>query len=165
VEHAATPFEAVRPWRTAAIVASAVAALELIVLIVAGVILIGRPLAHGATSRSKAKPRPAKAAKPKPERTALRPRTRTPVLVLNGNGQAGAAHAEAARVTARGYPISAVGNAVTPNHGPSLVMYRPGREREARRLARDLRIRLVAPLDGLPLGSLHGAQVAIVLGY
>jgi hypothetical protein len=161
VEHAAS-FEAVRPWRTAALVASGVAALELLVLVVAGVILIGRPLT---THRAKAASQPpASRTQTKPERRALLPRARTPVLVLNGNGQAGAAHAEAARVSSRGYPISSVGNATTPNSGPSVVMYRPGFAREANRLAHDLRISVVGALDGIPLSNLHGAKLAVVLG-
>jgi LytR cell envelope-related transcriptional attenuator len=169
VEHAA-PFEAVRPWRTAAIVASGIATLELLVLIIAGTILLGRPLvSHGATAAAKPKATQTTAAKekpkPEPQQTALLPRTRTSVLVLNGNGRSGAAHAEASQVSAHGYPISAVGNAATANNGPSLVMYRPGREREAKRLARDLGIGVVGPLDGLPLNSLHGAKLALVLGY
>ena len=164
MEHAA-PLEAVRPWRTAALVASGIATLELLVLIVAGVVLIGRPLvSHAAKSRSKAAAATAKS-KPEPQRGPILAREKTPVLVLNGNGVAGAAHTAATRVHARGYPISAVGNAATPNNGPSLVMYRPGREGEARRLARDLGIGVVGPLDGLPLRSLHGAKLAVVLGY
>ena len=162
MEHAA-PLEAVRPWRTAALVASGIATLELLVLIVAGVMLLGRPLtSHRARAASKPT---ATAKKPKPQRTALLPRTRTPVLVLNGNGQAGAAHTEATRVSAHGYPISAVGNAATPNNGPSLVMYRPGFAAEAKRLARDLRISVVGALDGMPLASLHGAKLVVVVGY
>ena len=43
-------------------------------------------------------------------------------------------------------------------------MYRPGRRPEALRLARDLGIRLVWPLDGLRPRQLHGAQLAVVLG-
>jgi hypothetical protein len=35
---------------------------------------------------------------------------------------------------------------------------------EAERLARDLRVRLVAPLDGLRRRDLHGAHLVLVLG-
>ena len=52
VEHA-VPFE-VRPWRTAAILASAVAALELLALIVAVTVLLGRSVVgHGAQAATK----------------------------------------------------------------------------------------------------------------
>lgn len=162
MEHAA-PFEAVRPWRTAAIVASGIAALELFVLIAAGAILLGRPLtAHGAKPSSRAVP--AKPAKPVPKRAPLLPRARTPVLILNGNGRNGAAHAEATVVQDRGYPVSGVGNATSAANGPTLVMYRPGFEAEAQRLARDLGIRVVGPLDGLRQRSLDGARLVVVLG-
>jgi hypothetical protein len=43
-------------------------------------------------------------------------------------------------------------------------MYRIGRRPEALRLARDLRIGLVSPLDGLRPRDLLGAQVAVVVG-
>jgi hypothetical protein len=164
VEHA-VPLETVRPWRTAAFVASGVAAVELVVLVVGGAVLLGRPLF---TDGAKAAAKPAlksTSARSKPERRALLPRARTSVLVLNGNGRSGAAHAEATQVSARGYPISAVGNAAAPNNGPTLVMYRPGLEREAKRLARDLHIGVVGPLDGIKPSSLHGARLAVVLGY
>lgn len=164
MEHA-VPLEAVRPWRTAALVASGIAAVELAVLVVAGVILFGRPLvARGAKAAATPAAKAARA-KPKQARGALLPRARTGVLVLNGNGRSGAAHAEAARASGRGYRISAVGNAASPNNGPTLVMYRPGFDREAKRLARDLGIRVVGPLDGMRLSSLHGAKLAVVLGY
>ena len=43
-------------------------------------------------------------------------------------------------------------------------MYRPGRRPEAQRLARELGISLVGPLDGVILRQLLGAQVVVVLG-
>ena len=43
-------------------------------------------------------------------------------------------------------------------------MYRPGRRAEAERLAKDVRAKVVAPLDGLRLRDLMGAHVALVLG-
>jgi hypothetical protein len=49
-------------------------------------------------------------------------------------------------------------------YGRSVVMYRVGRRREALRLARDLRIRLVSPLDGLRPRDLLGGQLAVVVG-
>jgi hypothetical protein len=45
----------------------------------------------------------------------------------------------------------------------SVVMYRPGFRGEAMRLARDLRIRIVGPLDGLSVRDLMGAHLAIVI--
>jgi len=43
-------------------------------------------------------------------------------------------------------------------------MYRGGHRGEALRLARDLRIRLVSPLDGLRPRELKGARLAVVVG-
>jgi hypothetical protein len=42
-------------------------------------------------------------------------------------------------------------------------MYRPGYRGEALRLARDLRIKIVGPLDGLRIRDLMGAHVALVI--
>jgi hypothetical protein len=100
--------------------------------------------------------------RPEPKTAALS-RGETSVLVLNGNGIAGAAAAAAERLRARGYSISATANA-PQSYGQSVVMYRPGRLPEGKRLGADLGVRLVGPLDGLTLRQLHGAQVVIVLG-
>jgi ABC-type Fe3+-hydroxamate transport system substrate-binding protein len=162
VEHA-VPFEAVRPWRTAAILASGVAALELLALIVAGTMLLGHSVAsHG--TKAAAKPAASKPATTKPSRQAELPRAKTRVVVLNGNGEAGAAAAEASAIRARGYKIGAVGNAPRSSVGPTLVMYRPGFAAEAKRLARDTGISIVTALDGLQPSSLRRAQLVIVLG-
>ena len=159
MEHA-VPFETFR-WRTAAIVAAGVAALELVGLIVVGTVALGHSVvSHGAAAATKPAARPAA----KPARHALLPRTKTRVVVLNGNGQAGAAGAEADAIRARGYKISAVGNAPAPAQGPTLVMYRPGYSAEAHRLARDAAIGIVSALDGMKTSSLHRAQLVILLG-
>jgi hypothetical protein len=163
VEHA-VPFEAIRPWRTAALLATGVAAVELLVLIAAGTVVLGRSVTtHGA--RAAAKPVVRKPATAKPARAAALPRTRTHVIVLNANGEQGAAAAEAHAIRARGYKIGAVGNAPRSSQGPTLVMYRPGFAAEAHRLARDTGIRVVTALDGVRPSSLHRAQLVIVLGH
>ena len=43
-------------------------------------------------------------------------------------------------------------------------MYRPGFEGEARRLARDIGVRRVSPLDGIRRRDLQGAHIALILG-
>jgi hypothetical protein len=43
-------------------------------------------------------------------------------------------------------------------------MYRKGFHAEGVRLARDLHVKIVGPLDGLAPSALRGAQLAIVLG-
>ena len=165
MEHA-FEFEEVRPWRTAAIVASAVAALELVALIVAGALIIARPLAHHtvvAVHRPPAAVVPKKQAKPKPKAPAILPRARTRVAVLNGNGETGAAATEADALRARGYKISSVGNAPEPVTGPSLVMYRPGFAAEGKRLAHDTGM-VATAIDGLPTRLLGRSHVVILLG-
>jgi hypothetical protein len=59
--------------------------------------------------------------------------------------------------------VRATGNA-SHSYGRSVVMYRPGRLPEAQRLASDLRIGIVGPLDGLTVRQLRGAQLVVVLG-
>jgi LytR cell envelope-related transcriptional attenuator len=163
VEHA-FEFEEVRPWRTAAIVASAIAALELVALIVAGALIIARPLAHRTTvavHRPPAAVAPKKKAKPKPP--AILTRARTRIAVLNGNGETGAAATEADALRARGYKISSVGNAPQPVTGPSLVMYRPGFAAEGKRLAHDTGL-VATAIDGLPTRLLGRSHLVILLG-
>jgi hypothetical protein len=46
----------------------------------------------------------------------------------------------------------------------TLVMYRPGYGAEGARLARDLHIRIVSPLDGMRVSQLDGSHVVLVLG-
>jgi LytR cell envelope-related transcriptional attenuator len=162
VEHA-FEFEQIRPWRRAAIVASGIAAIELVVLLVAGALLIARPFAHHAAAAARLTPSAQTAAKRKPVRPAILPRGRTRVAVLNGNGETGAAATEADAVRARGYMIGAVGNAPQPVTGPSLVMYRPGFAAEGKRLAHDTGL-VATAIDGLKPGAVGRAQVVIVLG-
>jgi hypothetical protein len=107
--------------------------------------------------------KPGAAAKPKKRPLPL-PRARTAVLVLNGNGRTGAAGLEATVVRARGYPVTAVGNSPVPSTGQSVVMYRPGFDREAGRLAHDLGLRQVGPLDGLGLRQVGRARVVVIVG-
>ena len=94
----------------------------------------------------------------------LRARTQMRVLVLNGNGVAGAAHAEAARLQGLGYRIGGAANAPRHAYSRSMVMYVPGYVQEARRLSRDIGIRLVAPVDGLTPASLRTARLVVLLG-
>ncbi|MGH3079810.1 MAG: LytR C-terminal domain-containing protein [Gaiellaceae bacterium] len=158
----------VRPWRTATLVASAVAAVELVIILIAGVVLLGKPLTEklhdAARDRTLGVPAAQPAKKPKIGSSAPRlGRVDTSVMVLNGNGVPGAAHEAASRVRARGYSLGEVGNAKRTDFMRSVVMYRPGYRGEALRLARDLRIRIVGPLDGLRVHNLMGAHVVLVV--
>lgn len=162
------PEALVRPWRTATLVATAVAAFELVLLLILGVALLGQPLSE--RMRDTAQDRSlgiTTSAKPKPKIGSSVPslaRSETAVIVLNGNGVAGAAHEAASRVESRGYSVGHVGNANRTDFTRSLVMYRPGNRGEALRLARDLRIKIVGPLDGMTARELMGAHVAVVVG-
>lgn len=161
----------ISPWRTAAFVAGAVAAIELLVLVVVGGALIAKPSA-GTNARPVAKIQAAKAAQKASVAKAHRAaapaahlaRGKVSVLVLNGNGRQGAAASTAARVSRRGYRIRGVANAPSSDFTRSLVMYRKGFEGEGRRLGRDLGIRIVGPLDGLRTSQLHGAHAVVVVG-
>jgi hypothetical protein len=158
-----TPF----PWRSAALVAGAVAAVELLLLVIVGGALLAKPdatprrTAHRATASAKTKPAPRPA-----HRTpaADLPRRKVSLLVLNGNGRTGAAASAAARAGRRGYHVASVGNAGSHNYPRSLVMYRRGFEGEGVRLARDLGIKVVGPLDGMRPRQLHGAHAVVILG-
>jgi len=160
MEHA---HDLVRPWRRATIAVSAIAALELLILAAVAIVLLGNPLArHFRESAASAATAP-KRTEVTPAKKPVLARAETSVMVLNGNGQAGAAHAAADRVQAHGYMLGDVGNA--PSTTPrTLVMFRPGYEAEGRRLARDLRVRLVRPLDGMRPAQLFGAHLVLIIG-
>ncbi len=167
----AAPDALVRPWRTAAYVAVAVAAVELLLLLVIG----GGKLVGWASDRVelaaekhalapvKQTHQTVRRASRAPTPVAKRARSKTVVLVLNGNGRTGAAASAASRVQSRGYKIGTVTNA--PELVPrSIVMYRPGFAGEGKRLGKDLGVKLVTPLDGMRAKDLGRAQVVFILG-
>jgi hypothetical protein len=86
------------------------------------------------------------------------------VLVLNGNGIAHAAGGEANGLLARGYRHAVPADAPNLDYARSLVLYRPGWQREAERLARDSRIPTVAPLDGRVAPSYAHVPLVLILG-
>ena len=165
------------PWRSAAFIAASVATVELIILLVVGVWLFGKFFSDEVSKASD----PATVARAAVERrlaeqggqqggqgsTGGRPilaRRETSVLVLNGNGVGGAASATAEQIRRRNYLIAGTGNADRTDYPRSFVMYRSKFKREAQRLARDLGVRRVAPLDGMRVRELQGAHVALVIG-
>ena len=160
---------AVRPWRTATLVVAAVAAVELVLLVMIGGALLAKPepaarkaAPHEATVARKT-PKPVASPVSKPSAAEL-PRRKVKVVVLNGNGRQGAAAAAASRVTRKGYRIGLVANAPSHDYATSLVMYRRGFEGEAQRLAHDLGVKVVSPLDGVRPNQLHGAHAVLILG-
>jgi hypothetical protein len=165
-----SPDALIRPWRTATLVASLVAAVELVLLVGAGVLLLAKPLAHAMQRHAEA----SAIAPAKKERAIVRHMTKavlpkltrgeTGVFVLNGNGRSGAASSAAATLNGLGYRIPGTGNAKRQDYATTVVMYRKGFRPEGMRLARDLHARVVGPLDGLAPAALHGGQLAVILG-
>lgn len=168
MDHPLPARDLVRPWRTATIVASAVAAVELVLLVVLGGTLLAKSIADGGSEprKPRAAARKHAVAPVREQRVAPAKLTRrkVSVLVLNGNGRQGAAAAAASRVGRKGYRIDGVANAPSSDYARSIVMYRAGFAGEGHRLARDLGIRLVGPLDGLRRRDLHGAHAVLVVG-
>ena len=155
------------PWRTATVVAVAVAALELVVLIVLAAALLASPVSQHVRKAAEAKAMAPIVAKPRKAVPAAKPkltRAETSVIVLNGNGRSGAAAEGADRVRAFGYTIGTVGNAPRRDVTRTIVMYRNGYRPEALRLAKDLKVKIVGPLDGLTPKDMLGAHLALVLG-
>jgi LytR cell envelope-related transcriptional attenuator len=153
-------------WRTATIAVSAIAALELAVLVAIGVVALGKTVAHRVQNAAISNaagvttvPKPAPPGKPKLTRA------ETDVLVLNGSGVTGAAGIAADRLGRLGYRITSVGNARTQSSTTrTLVMFRKGYRAEAARLTHDVHASIVAPLDGMRPAALMGAQVVLVVG-
>lgn len=168
------PDALIRPWRTATIVASLIAAVELVVLLVLGFALLAKPVAHAlkhhaattattsATKHVATKPKPV--VHKTPPAVAHLPRAKTGILVLNGNGRTGAAATAAARLQHLGYPVTSTGNAPRSDYATTSVLYKPGFRGEAIRLEHDLGVHAVGPLDGLKPAALHGGKLAVILG-
>ena len=169
-------LSAPQPWRSAALVAATIAAVELFLLVVLGFAfgakLFSRQVERVNATASAPAAQAIVAETPVPRTEApieaaapvILARNETSVIVLNGNGVSGAASVAADRVQRRGYIIAGTTNAPRTTFRRSLVMYRPGREAEARRLARDLKVKRVAPLDGIRIADLQGAHVALIIG-
>ena len=168
MEHSLPTFGSLADrWRAATLVAGAVAALELVVIVVLVAVLAGKSLTARGRHEAKTAPAhvPVQRPRPKPRVPATKlPRAKTSVLVLNGNGRTGAAGLMASLVRARGYRIGGVGNAARSDYGRSVVMYRNGFQGEAARLAKDMHVRIVGPLDGLSRRTLGRAHLALVVG-
>lgn len=161
----------VRPWRRATLVASAIAAVELVGLLLCGLVILAKPLAHAAQRQAQkaavSKPLPAHNAvkhRATPVSTPTVSRHQTKVLVLNGNGRNGAAHSEAARLQSLGYLIAGAADAKRHDYATSVVMYKAGFRTEGVRLAHDLHVAVVGPLDGIRPDALAGGQLAVIIG-
>jgi LytR cell envelope-related transcriptional attenuator len=151
VEHA-HPLDRPFPWRTFALAASVLA-------LGAGsvVALVDRPAATGAEPGSRH-------ARQGPALPPLRPRSRISVLVLNGNGISGVAGTKATAILARGYRHAIPSDAPQLDYARSVVLFRPGWQREAGRLATDAGIRAVATLDGRVAPAYAHVPLIVILG-
>jgi hypothetical protein len=165
------PHDLIRPWRHATIAASTIAAAELVLLLVAGALLLAKPVsrmierqavAAATIAPSKQLAKAIKQISAPPGKA--RPRSRVAIMVFNGNGLAGAAGAAAGRLHGLGYKIAGTANAVRQDYATSIVMYRPGFRAEGIRLAHDLQVKVVGPLDGLKSRALHGGELAVIVG-
>jgi hypothetical protein len=165
------PHDLIRPWRRATIAASTIAAAELVLLLGAGALLLAKPVSriieHQAVAAATIAPSKqlAKAIKQisAPPGKA-RPRSHLAIMVFNGNGLAGAAGTAAGRLHGLGYKIAGTANAKRQDYATSIVMYKPGFRAEGIRLAKDLRVKVVGPLDGLKTRALHGGELAVIVG-
>jgi hypothetical protein len=156
------------PWRTAAVVVGIVAAIELVALIGIGAARLAGPLRAHATTPA---PHVATAAPVHHVRKIaslpshpLRPRAKLSVLVLNGNGVNGAAGSEATSLQTLGYGGSRSEDAPRHDYARTMVLYVPGYVQEARRLARDTHVGIVAAIDGIRTAQLKGSRLVVVLG-
>jgi LytR cell envelope-related transcriptional attenuator len=169
-------FAPVQPWRAAAMVATAVAAIELFILLLIAFVFGAKAFSdrtESATVAAIQREMPSTASPAKQGKSGtptdskasrLLPRGKTSVVVLNGNGIAGAAATSADRAHSLHYIITATGNAPRTDFQRSLVMFRPGFKPAALRLAKDMDIKRVTPLDGVTKGDLQGAQLALIVG-
>jgi hypothetical protein len=171
-------YEPLQPWRAAAMIATGIAAVELFILLLIGFMLgakafsdktetatiaaIKREVPQAAQTQ-KAETKPAQSSTKKEEPKIL-PRGKTSVVVLNGNGIPGAAAVSADKAHSFHYIVTATGNAPSTGFARSLVMFRPGFKAAAQRLAKDMGVKAVTPLDGITGADLQGAQLALIIG-
>ena len=179
LDHSAE-YEPIRPWRAAAMIATGIAAVELFLLLLIGFVLgakafsdktetatiaaIKREVPQAAQAQSAESKRADTEKKKKKQEPRLLPRGRTAVVVLNGNGIPGAAAVSADKAHSLHYIVTATGNAPSTGFARSMIMFRPGFKPAAQRLAKDMGVRAVTPLDGITKGELQGAQLALIIG-
>jgi len=157
-----------RSWRKLTFTLGTIAILEALVILVAGIVLVAKPFAHHLRQSALRQSAPAldqtKTGPDSPVGKARLTHRQTVVMVMNGNGRSGAAAASAGRLRHIGYRIGTVGNARRTDYPKSLVMYKRGYRPEAIRLARELRVRIVGPLDGIRPKALGRAEIVYVVG-
>ena len=150
------PQDLVRPWRRATVVASAVAAVELVLLLALGAMLVAKPLSHAIEHHAVASAsRPAAIvsapaeegsggdpphARARRQGAAARPRAdHGPERQRPGRR----GRDEAGRLQHLGYKISGTANAHRQDYASSVVMYVAGYRAEGMRLGKDLGVKVV----------------------
>jgi hypothetical protein len=170
-------YEPLQPWRIAAMVATGIAAVELFILLLIGFLVgakafsdktetatiaaIKREAPQAAQTQASEQQKPAEASQKAPK---VLTRGRTSVVILNGNGIPGAAAVNADKAHSFHYVVTATGNAPSTDFARSMVMFRPGFKPAAQRLAKDMGVKAVTPLDGITKTDLQGAQLALIIG-
>jgi len=86
------------------------------------------------------------------------------VAVLNGTTRSGAARAVAEVLEARGATIGSIGNAADQARAQTAVVYRPGAEAQARRVAAVLGVRDVRPRTRVEVVVAPEAAVVVHVG-
>jgi hypothetical protein len=86
------------------------------------------------------------------------------VAVLNGTPVAGLARTEGDKVSAAGFQLGNVDNAVDKQRAESVVLFAPGRNREARLVSRKLGISQIEPADASSRARAPRATVIVVIG-
>jgi len=157
-------------WRRLSFALGTIAAVEAIVIVAVGIVFVAKPFAHhlqnAATREAQAAPLDLRG-KTGPDTPAAKPtrtHAQTVVMVLNGNGQSGAAASTAGRLRGIGYHIGPVGNAQRMDYPKSVVMYKRGFRPEAVRMAHELRVQTVGPLDGIRANRLGRAGLVYIVG-
>ena len=85
------------------------------------------------------------------------------VTVLNGTAVPGLAATYGDKVESKGFQLGAVGDADQPVE-ESVVMFRVGHKGEAKKVAKQLQIDELAPMNSEVEGASAGAKVAVVIG-
>jgi hypothetical protein len=86
------------------------------------------------------------------------------VAVLNGTSVAGLARTEGDKVDAAGFQLGNVDNAIDKQRAESVVLFAPGRNREARLVARKLGISQIEPADAESRARAPSATVIVIVG-
>jgi hypothetical protein len=85
------------------------------------------------------------------------------VAVLNGTSLPGLGRRVGDDVTANGFQLVTVSNSAHP-FDQTVVMFTPGEQRAAQKLAHDLGVKPVQPIDATTLRDADGADVVVIAG-